>query len=611
MSGYSQAGPAVLAPQHRHPSILSATLITELSGLEPLAAEWDRLLAAGRRPEVTMSFAWARASHRAFGEERKLHVIAVQDGAELVGILPLVSEGEKLRFIGAPESDYNDFLTSRDAAPVILETALDAISASATPWSRCLLENVPEDSNLSVLAAGLPPRWRKRLSRVSRVACPTLILSVEGRSAAAPILNNSRNRQYVTKLARIGHLRVRRLSTPQEVRDHLPRMFEQHVQRWAFAGVMSQFETPARRAFFATLAEELDPAQLHFTALELDDKPIAYHFGFSYAGKFIFYKPTLDLDHWDDSPGTVLLLRLIEMADQVGLREFDFGVGGEWYKSRFTNGARMNDTFAIVRSPVAALGLRIVTRTKQSLRDRPQLWNALKAADGRVRPSLRRLRAMQQRRGTLGSLGEAARRVACLVHARDEILVFSASRLRETPAGEGLRLCAGRLSELAGLAARFPEEFTAERLRVARERLKAGDRLIFTRRNDDIVHVAWLGTREELSADQELGPKPRLSTGEPATLIFDCWTPPDQRDRGIYPWSLAAIASTMSAAGRPVFVYCLTSNTASKHGIEKVGFSLCGSMGRTRIFGERERVWMRWLTATAGPPGAAENGTGP
>ena len=45
---------------------LRGTIVTEFAHLEALAASWDRLHRAGRRPEVFQTFGWIRAAWRAY-----------------------------------------------------------------------------------------------------------------------------------------------------------------------------------------------------------------------------------------------------------------------------------------------------------------------------------------------------------------------------------------------------------------------------------------------------------------------------------------------------------------------------------------------------------------
>jgi CelD/BcsL family acetyltransferase involved in cellulose biosynthesis len=66
--------------------------------------------------------------------------------------------------------------------------------------------------------------------------------------------------------------------------------------------------------------------------LNLDSRPIAWHFGYVYNNRFWYIKPVFDVAWQNYSPGKVLLLRLIETAIQMKLSHFDFTWGDESYK---------------------------------------------------------------------------------------------------------------------------------------------------------------------------------------------------------------------------------------------------------------------------------------
>src|SRR5437868_1220594 len=90
--------------------------------------------------------------------------------------------------------------------------------------------------------------------------------------------------------------------------------------------------SPAGRASFS----------IRFSVLRLEGEPIAFHFGFEYNRRFIWYKPSFSAAHARLSPGEVLIKYLLEDVIDRGLEEFDFGVGEEAFKYRFANHVKHN-----------------------------------------------------------------------------------------------------------------------------------------------------------------------------------------------------------------------------------------------------------------------------
>src|SRR5579864_8576824 len=87
-------------------SKLRCELITEFERLEEHSGDWERFWKADPKGEIFQTLAWARVWWRAYGSQYSLHSLAVYDGADLIGILPLVRRDREIQFLGAPQADY-------------------------------------------------------------------------------------------------------------------------------------------------------------------------------------------------------------------------------------------------------------------------------------------------------------------------------------------------------------------------------------------------------------------------------------------------------------------------------------------------------------------------
>jgi hypothetical protein len=71
---------------------------------------------------------------------------------------------------------------------------------------------------------------------------------------------------------------------------------------------------------------------LNFCRICLNDKVIAYHFGFEYNSKLYWYKPTFDIEYSKYSLGKLLIKWTMMYAIDKNYKEFDFLIGEEPYK---------------------------------------------------------------------------------------------------------------------------------------------------------------------------------------------------------------------------------------------------------------------------------------
>ena len=495
----------ISGPRMAKQSALQGEILTDFAGLEALSDDWERLRAAGRRPEAFQRFGWSRAAWRALGQGRSLVTVVVRSGDEVVGLLPLSLEGRRLTWLATIQSDYNDLLADASDAGSVLAAAFDALLEPGAPdWRDCILEHVPADGNLPAAAASLPMHLRSRVTSGWLTPCPTLIIGDDREAALQPLIRKSSLKRHTKKLSKLGEVTFRHIEDRDEARSHLPTFFHQHIRRRAMAHDSSQMLLDEQRAFYEALVEELDPATtLRFGVLELDGRPVAYHFGFQSDRKLIWYKPAFDVDLWDEGPGEVLVRELLLYCLASGVREFDFTIGAVGFKERFANVVRLNETITFHRPPAAALARRPVVVGRDFAVRRPRVRGWFR--DGR----------------------ELAEQVL------PERSPQKPERERRVRGDGDLAVRDGSLGDLADLSVFHPEEISADDLHAARKRIKAGDRLLVGTRDGEISHFAWLGQQRD---------------GSPP-VVHDRWVSPAHREDDEA--MAALLAQAAEARGRP------------------------------------------------------------
>lgn len=581
-------GPGERSPRPRRASPLSGLrceLFRDFAHLEALEGEWERLRLQDPRREVFQRFAWVRASWRTFGATRRLCTPVVFRGAAPIAILPLMLEGGVIRFLTMPGADYNDLLAAPDAGPEALALVLGALDTLREPWRVCRLENLPEHARLLQFADGLPGAFRARLHRRFSAECPTVVLGTERAELLRSITQKKDLKRKEKNLAKRGEVRLRHVAGGGEVLEHLPRFFEQHKLRRALTRERSQFERGEQEAFYRSLVEELPKETLRFSVLELDGRPIAYHFGFEDNGKLIYYKPTFDVDLWDCSPGLILILRLLEYASHAGLAELDFAGGIGDHKSRFANLTRTN--FEIMFAPRTPAGrVRLVlARARERLKSHPRVFAVAKDASERVAT-----------RGILPLAGDLLRDLWGAVHRREEVLFFAAA---SSPVDVECvyELEAGALSAVARIASRR-DDLGENDLRRVREGTRAGDRIYVAQRGGEVAYLFLLGTRAELSDSGGRRDGPRVALAEPVTMIERVWTARARRGEAIPASLLARLAQLAPVGHREVWFTCPSTDTASARSIAAAGFLLRHRIGREHWFRRRPRTWSVGMQGT-------------
>ncbi|MFN2389016.1 MAG: GNAT family N-acetyltransferase, partial [Actinomycetota bacterium] len=102
------------------------------------------------------------------------------------------------------------------------------------------------------------------------------------------------------------------------------------------------------------------------------------------------------------------------------------------------------------------------------------------------------------------------------------------------------------------------------------ERLGRGQRCFFVLTHDRLVHATWVATGATW-----MGEVARWFTPPPGdAYVFESFTAPSARGRGIYPFALAGIGRTLGAEGaETLWIATEATNAPSLRAIDKAGFT--------------------------------------
>jgi CelD/BcsL family acetyltransferase involved in cellulose biosynthesis len=333
--------------------------LEEWDKVSNLESAWTDLVDQIPLSSIFQTFEWHSCWWNAFGGPHKPVVILCHKGDQLVGIAPMMIErhvdsGEnghgQLRFMGCTNSssDYLDFIIDPNS-PEALDAALDEILGCLSHVSRIYLTHFPTHfANQPRAVEYLKAHTSKIIVEFDQEApCRVLGDNIEDHRVA----NKSDLKRRFNHLSKLGDLRLQQCTSETEILKYLDLFFDQHVSRRGLTDSPSQFLDPNERSFYRALVHELHPqGWLRFDVVVFDGHPIAFHFGFEHRNRFIWYKPTFDIQYSKKSPGKILIKFLLEDAIRKGLDEFDFTVGSEQFKLSFANKIRHNVRVIVFRS---------------------------------------------------------------------------------------------------------------------------------------------------------------------------------------------------------------------------------------------------------------------
>ena len=296
---------------------------------------------------MNLTWHWQRTWWEAFGRGKLLLIAAERDG-RVVALAPLFAESGMV-FNICPEN-HLDFIGDI-GDPGVLEAILETARAHVPDFAGFRLYFVPDTS-----------RTGKRLQRAAarlgltchdQCSLPSPTLDIKGQPETA--LANTRKKSLLRHeryFRREGELEVHHVRDSAAILPYLEEFFEMHVSRRAATPDPSLFIDPAQRAYYERMTRNVGPnGWLRFTRLDWNGRSIAFHFGLCYRGKYDFGVPAFAIDLARHSPGEVLLRQLLLAAIEEGAHTFDFGIGDEAYKYRFTTGVTHLRTWGLYPTP--------------------------------------------------------------------------------------------------------------------------------------------------------------------------------------------------------------------------------------------------------------------
>jgi CelD/BcsL family acetyltransferase involved in cellulose biosynthesis len=559
---------------------LDCNVLTDFAQLEKFSPEWMRLHATTGKGEIFQHFAWIHAWWHTLRKDSRLFTPIVFREGRVVAILPLVLTERRLRFLGYSASDYNHFLANPVESNAALEICLRSLREHETKWDEILLENVPESSLLAECIRGIPESWQRWIVKTPGEPCPTLVLGEKKREALDSLLAKDKLRKTVRYLGRRGKLNFRHLEGAHDITTHLPQFFRQHIRRSVLAGRPSRFLDGDYVSFYENLLERFGAGpEIRFSVLELEGRAIAYHFGSLFNSKYLYYKPTFDVDLWDQSPGQALLWYLFDYLQAADVEEFDFGKGDDSYKYRFSNHVHQNVNFTIGNPGYRFVVLRAYRHLRDSAKRRVRNSPALDRAVRTARGTWRDLWVSYKRAGLAAALRELFGKV---IFDREESWVVSVdASSRSAHGSREVSINETSLGGLADFAIGLPEFLTEDRLLKARDLLRQKKTAWIASIDGSEQSVIWTSVDADFPAPTNSFPLPGK-----AMLVLEIW-PLSHRSvkHGLVP-VLRQVAAMAAALGLNTWAVCPKALLPSRFKLSGEGLRPAYRCVRTQILGK-------------------------
>lgn len=385
--------------------VLASEVLTQLSELEPLEAQWDRLALTNQLPLMSPAcvMAWWRHLAPPAAEPR---VVAVWDNGALVGLAPfyvdLAAGGGRLglRLPGIELAGRLAPLAARGYGPAVAVALARALSDSKPSSNLLTFEGVPLAADwASTLRATWPGRLRPASRRYRVSACPTV--SLRATSFDAWLGSKSSNfRQQMRRMRRrfTAAGGTTRVSTLDTLRTDIDVFVRLHSSRWearggsSFAGLGADLPAVLNDIGQTLLNQD---GRFRMRLLEVGGQPISAQLFLAAGGRVLYVNAGWDERFAKFKPSMLGVLAVIEDAFERGETQVDLGLGEQHYKLRFADGS---DPVAWTILIPAGMPLPLTLLRTVPVRGRVTVQNMLKR-----RLSEKQISKLRQRLRKLGA----------------------------------------------------------------------------------------------------------------------------------------------------------------------------------------------------------------
>ncbi len=336
---------------------LGVRVFGDEEGLLSLGESWRRIEQAVPGMTVFQTHRYQSAWVRNFALTRRLMILAIYEGAEIIGIAPFqVSvvemhrrEFRQLSFLGAPwEVDRPGFLFPRlpnDCA----EAAAHALFARRGQWDLAWFhEQAPGQPALESFCAALAGHGMLH-GRTPSSRCPYLRFEGTWESLLATKSQKFRKNLKAArrKLEAAGKLTYETCQGDVERLQGLLLEYEALERRsWKATAGIGAAQSVEHMRFYLHLASEFGASgEFNFRCLRLDGRMIAATFGLTHRRCFYSLHIANDSEFAKHSAGTYLEARELEECFGAGLEEYDF-LGG-FLKNKLRWAGEFRDTVAV------------------------------------------------------------------------------------------------------------------------------------------------------------------------------------------------------------------------------------------------------------------------
>jgi len=355
------------------PNRLRVRVLRTIEECRTLRADWSRLVQMEGLGvtgfDVTATFEWSEALWQGFLNSAPQFVLVAEDDSGVRGILPCMITREVvhgiprrvLSSIGALYELRTGFLVAGDAD--VLGCLFDYLRNHLKGWDTFVFRVVdtsPSDRALQTVAQ----RGHLDIHLQRQWLTPFIAVHQEPAQVLAGLKSNMRTRlrRRDKKLQTLGRLEMRLFDSEESVPEFLELMLAVETRSWKQQAGTAMTESERQKRFYALVTPVAAREDWFLgAALLLDDRPVAFQYGYAFGRSYVGEKTSYDNEYRDYGVGSALTARLLEVLSARGISAFDLGGEADANKAQWTDESYSRRMYVVYNSTLRGLLVKAST----------------------------------------------------------------------------------------------------------------------------------------------------------------------------------------------------------------------------------------------------------
>jgi GNAT superfamily N-acetyltransferase len=309
--------------------------VLELLNDRTFIAQWEQLANQNQKVTVIQEPPFVTTWYHQYSSKyQPILILGFDKSSKIVGLMPLAFslEDQYLTHAGDGQAEYHGWLCKKCVDQDFMIQAIIAIKQNFQ-LKKWQWRWIPPRSQINWLFSSA---LKKENIYVKIVEQDSPILDLNDENKITKLKKNKSIKIKINRYKKKNSFYLERITSKEKAEKVFDILSTQCDFRQMAIHQTAPFDSDGNKKQF--YIEKLNfPENNHFTILWSDNNPIAFHFGACDSNTVYLGLSSYNPLEEKNSPGSILMIKLIELLREEGYHYFDLTPGGDKYKEKYCN----------------------------------------------------------------------------------------------------------------------------------------------------------------------------------------------------------------------------------------------------------------------------------